>query len=62
MDLTDPWTDADMMSVFSYLYLHEATSIPNSWAETMARFNGELEEATLATSSLVQQYNSLVVS
>ena len=35
----DPWHDAQMVEVWRFLYTHAATTIPDSWQDTMSAFN-----------------------
>ena len=42
MAMGDPWADAEMVQVWSYLYKNKKLLIPASWQSTMAAFNDEL--------------------
>ena len=42
MSLGDPWHDAELISVWCYLYEDEKTRVPDSWVQTMADFHEEL--------------------
>ena len=59
MPLLDTWQDADLVSVFEYMYNHPRTCIPDSWVNTMQQFRGQLLE-TCPDPELVDQYNRLV--
>lgn len=58
--MNDPWTDADMLSTFEYLWCHPKTQVPDTWLETMAAFRKELYAATTSDKDLIDHYNNLV--
>ena len=60
LELKDPWSDADMTSVFVYMMDHEKTRIPDSWLGTMQRFRKELLQATTCDLQLLDEYNRIV--
>ena len=60
LPLKDIWADADLTSVFEYLYNHKKTDIPDSWVHTMSNFRRELMDATTSGPALVDEYNRLV--
>lgn len=57
MAMKDPWMDADMVSVFCYMFDHPKTMIPDSWLKCMTDFRSELLGAC-ADPALVEQYNA----
>ena len=59
LEMKDPWVDADMISVFTYMLDHPRTKVPDSWQTTMNAFRDELMQ-TCADPSLVEAYNSMV--
>lgn len=59
MELGDVWHDAELISVWTYIYNHSKTVIPESWEPTMAQFNKELM-AQLPDPAQVEEYNSLI--
>ena len=60
LELKDPWSDADMASVFVYMMDHEKTKIPDSWLGTMRRFRIELLKETTCDLQLLKEYNRIV--
>ena len=60
LELRDPWSDADMTSVFVYMMDHEKTKIPDSWLGTMRRFRIELLQETTCDLQLLKEYNRIV--
>ena len=62
MVMHDTWDDADLYTVFSYLWKHRGTQIPESWYETMSSFEAELREAVTGPQHLVDEYNAAVAS
>ena len=58
MPMKDPWHDADMTTVFSYMLHHPKTTVPDSWLQTMLLFERELL-GTCADPSLIDNYNSM---
>lgn len=44
--LGDTWPDANLASVFFYLYKNKKVEIPNEWKETMSSFYAELKSVT----------------
>lgn len=58
--LGDPWHDAELVEVWSFLYNHEKTTVPDSWCDEMAAFNGELL-AQVPPPELVKEYNDLIM-
>lgn len=61
MSLGDPWHDAELISVWCYLYEDEKTCVPDSWVETMADFHKELM-TQVPPADLIEQYNCLLSS
>lgn len=60
MELGDPWPDADLYSVFLYLWTSSGTCIPDSWKECMNKFAVEFRDAVVADVNLISEYNALV--
>ena len=60
LPLGDPWPDADLYTVFHYLWTSSALVVPESWKSCMAAFEVELRHACVADSNLVDEYNSIV--
>ena len=58
LKLTDTWDDADLFTVFSYLWNSKSTSIPDSWLTTMVNFEKEFKEKTIGPNGLVAEYNA----
>ena len=44
--LGDTWPDANLASVFFYLYKNKKMEVPSEWKETMSSFYSELKSAT----------------
>lgn len=57
MPLSDTWDDADLYSVFDYLWKSKTTKIPESWVQTMTNFEQEFRSAVVADANLVKEYN-----
>ena len=53
-ELGDPWPEAEMVQVWSYLYMNKRLHIPDSWLSTMDDFNEELR----ATVSCINQFGT----
>lgn len=62
MPVGDPWNDADLYTVFSYLYNSKSTVVPDSWAESMAQFAEEFRQLVVGDDDLRQEYNNLIAS
>lgn len=60
LPMNDPWTDADILSTFEYLWCHSKTQVPDTWLGTMTEFRKELYNATTGSKVLIDHYNSLV--
>ena len=58
MSLNDSWDDADLFSVFIYLWESKSTHVPTSWYDTMVRFEREFRDAVVGSADLVAEYNS----
>lgn len=59
LPLNDTWDDADLFTVFTYLWTSSATSIPDSWLATMTQFEAEFRTQVVADHQLVHEYNSV---
>lgn len=44
LPLTDAWHDAQVLEVWDYLWHHPKTRVPDSWHETMVKFDREFRE------------------
>ena len=44
--LGDTWPDANLASVFFYLYKNKKMEVPSEWKDTMSSFYSELKSAT----------------
>ena len=62
MPTGDPWNDADLYTVFCYLYHSKSTVVPDSWVECMAQFAHEFGELVVADPALIEEYNELTSS
>ena len=58
LPLGDTWDDADLYTCFKYLWDSSATVIPESWCETMTKFEREFRQAVVAEPALVDEYNA----
>ncbi len=52
----DTFDDAELASVFFYLYNSSSTKIPNSWYTCMKKFACDLQTAVAADASVVAEY------
>lgn len=59
LPFSDTWDDADLFTVFTYLWDSSATSIPESWLDTMTQFQAEFKNAVVGDQNLVAEYNSV---
>ena len=57
MMLDDTWDDAQLATVFFYLYRSSKTVVPDSWHDCKEKFAQELLETVGAEPDLVRQYN-----
>ncbi len=58
MPLDDTWDDADLYSVFKYLWNSSSTNVPDGWYETMVQFEKDFRDAVVGSADLVAEYNS----
>lgn len=58
LPLGDTWDDAELYTVWSYLWTSSSLKIPESWAQTMQNFDDEFRLAVVAEPELVAQYNA----
>ena len=62
MPTGDPWNDADLYTVFCYLWHSKSTVVPDSWVECMTQFAHEFRELVVADPDLIEEYNELASS
>lgn len=58
MPIGDTWDDADLYTVFTYLWTSASTSVPESWRHTMEEFEYTFRSAVVASADLVAEYNA----
>ena len=56
LPMGDTWDDAELTSVFFYLYNSSGTKIPDSWYSCMKEFSRDLRTAVAADESVVAEY------
>lgn len=56
LPLDDTWDDADLYTVFKYMWDSRSTHIPETWQPTMQQFELQFREAVVADPSLVAEY------
>ena len=59
LPLKDSWDDADLFSVFTYLWESNSTHVPTSWLPTMVEFEAQFRSAVVGDPGLVATYNQL---
>ena len=57
LPLGDCWDDAELYSVFHYLWTSSSTHVPETWLEVMTEFSMQFRDAVVAEPDLVAQYN-----
>lgn len=62
MPLGDTWDDADLFTVFTYLWSSASTCVPESWRHTMEEFECTFRSAVVANENLVAEYNAARVN
>ena len=59
LPLKDTWDDANLYSVFHYLWTSSSTVIPESWLHVMMKFECEFRTAVVGDPDLVAADNQL---
>ena len=58
MPCGDVWHDANLISVFMYLYNLKTTCVPSTWHACMAAFKDELQGKVGVNELLMEEYNT----